>query len=543
VLNVLARARPRRALATALDRELTLPFLPALGGLLALVVVGFGVSYRSLLPLANGESPDALVVALPLVAVALLALTLAESTRHGNEVGINSVFALPLVLCFVILLLWLPSRYGSVYWNLRLDLLALPILVALGVLLLFGVPALLRSAGTFGLLALGWKPVFDKLVALTADPLARLDAVLVGALASPFAAHAHRIGQLFVVGPDGNRSIGVSSACVGLSAIFSMALVGAFVGRALQGSRRAKLLWLAAGVGLAFLANLVRMTVIVVIADRVGMGSAMSVFHATAGVALFAVVLLVMLLLLRRFHLRLAFPPLRKARPLRFKARGLAIVATLLVGLAALGAWTESGFGFYGPGSFVDTPALTANDLLPGGPGVRRYEQVHLPFIELLFGRDARSYQYDYAVANTTGIGAQVVIVPTLSQASSYGALDCFLFHRYHLYATHRVALKNGGTALVAAMRFSGDGDVSAISWLQPVQVDGKHAWRRTILLQYLDGRPVPDDFRPSLSRRVGNWLLNTLAPYGSTHPPARFVPTERELLAYANAFSVRSSA
>jgi hypothetical protein len=283
------------------------------------------------------------------------------------------------------------------------------------------------------------------------------------------------------------------------------------------------------------------MTVIVVVADRVGLGSAASVFHATAGVALFAVVLLVMLLLLGRFGLRLALPPVRDAKPLRFKARGLALVVAALVALAALGAWTESGFGFYGPGSFEDTPRLTADNLLPGGAGARRYEAVHLPFMEALFGGHARAYQYDYAVAHTTGIGAQVVVVPTLSQASSYGVLDCFVFHRYRIYASHRIALSNGGTALLVAMQLDGQ-DVATVSWLQPVQVDGRHAWRRTVLLQYLDGRPVKDAFRPSLSRRVGNWLLNTLAPYGSIHPPARFGPTDEELVAFANDFAVRDA-
>jgi exosortase len=541
VLGAFARVRPRGALATVLDRELTLPFLPALGGLLAFVVVGFGASYLSLLPFADGDSPDALVVAIPLVALVLMALTLAGATRHGHEVGINFVFAAPLMLLVVVLLLWLPPRYGSVYWNLRLDLLALPILVGVGVLLLFGVPALLRCGGAFGLLLLGWKPVLDKLVSLVADPLARLDAFLVGIAASPLAAHAHRIGQLFVVGPGGTRSVQLSTACAGLSALFSMLLVGAFLGQAVRGSRKARLAWLGAALGLVFLANLVRMTVIVVVADRVGLGSALTVFHATAGVALFAVCLFAMLLLLGRFGLVLALPQVRGARPLRFKARGAAFVATALLAVAAVGAWTESGFGFYGPGSFADTPALTAANLLPGNAAVRRYETVHLPFIEALFGHGARSYQYDYAVRRTTGIGAQVVVVPTLRQARSYGALDCFLFHRYHIYATHRVALTNGGTALLAAMKL-GDEDVSTISWLQPVQVDGRHAWRRTILLQYLDGRPVKDTFRPSLSRRVGNWLLNTLAPYGSISPPERFVQTEEELLAYANAFSVRNA-
>jgi len=542
VLHAHAPARTRRSLAVLLDRELTVPFLPVLGGLLLLVLVGFGVSYSSLLALADSESPDALLVALPVVGIVLLGLALAGSSRHGHEVGINLVFAAPVTMVFVVLLLWLPPRYASVYWVYRLDLLALPLLVAVAVLLLFGLPALLRSIAPFGLLLLAWQPVFDRIVALVADPLAHLDAALVGVLATPFAAHAHRTGQLFTVGPDGTRSVAISSACAGLAALLSMALVGAFLGRAVKGTRRAKLLWLAAGLALAFGLNLVRMTSIVVVADRVGLGSALSIFHATAGLALFAVALLAMLLLLPRFGLAIAPPSLRRAEPLRFKARSAALVATVLVGLAILGAWTESGFGFYGPGSFDGVPELTQANLLPGGGAVSRWHAEELPWIDVLFGKDASSWQYDYDVAGTTGIGAQIVVVPTLAQVASYGALDCFVFHRTELHSTRRVALRNGGTALLATMTSGGE-DISSISWSQPVRVDGEKAWRRVILFQYLDGKPQPDDFRPSLSRRVGNWLLNTLAPYGATQPPGKFRRTEQELLAFANAFSVRSVA
>lgn len=541
MLHATARPAPRRTLAATLDRELTLPFLPVLGGLLLLVLVGFGVSYSSLLPLADGESPDALLLALPVTGIALLGLALAGTSRHGHEVAINLVFAAPGSAVFVVLLLWLPPRYASVYWVYRLDLLALPILVAVGVILLFGLPALLRSVSAFGLLLLGWQPVFDRIVALVADPLAQADAVLVGVLARPFAAHAVRTGQLFTVGPHGDRSVAISSACAGLAALFSMLLVGAFLGRAVKGTRRAKLVWLATGVGLVLAVNLVRMTAIVVVADRAGLGPALSIFHATAGVLLFAVALAAMLALLPRFRLALALPQLRRAAPVRMKVRGVIGVGAALCTLALVGVWTESGFGFYGPGSFASTPVLTASNLLPGDRDVQRFHAEELPWVDVLFGHGARSWQYDYTIVGTTGIGAQVVVVPTLAQVASYGALDCFVFHRVTLRSTRRVPMRNGGTALLASMSVSRS-DIATISWAQPVRVDGHNAWRRVILFQYLDGKRVHDSFKPSLSRRLGTWLLNTLAPFGSTRPPQRFLQTERELLAYANAFAVRSA-
>ena len=113
------------------------------------------------------------------------------------------------VAAVVAVFLWLPPRYAIAYWVYRMDLLALPLLVAIAVVLLFGLPALLRSASAFGLFLLGWQPVFDRIVGLVAHPLAQADAFAVGLLAGPFTAHATRTGQFFAIGPNGSRSVAI----------------------------------------------------------------------------------------------------------------------------------------------------------------------------------------------------------------------------------------------------------------------------------------------------------------------------------------------
>src|SRR5688500_15603701 len=79
-----ARHLRRRAFALLSERELTLSFPRAMVALLVLGVVGAGISYRSVLSLASSESPDALLVAVPFVALALLAFSLRDLGRHGN---------------------------------------------------------------------------------------------------------------------------------------------------------------------------------------------------------------------------------------------------------------------------------------------------------------------------------------------------------------------------------------------------------------------------------------------------------------------------
>jgi len=532
-----AAATSRRALLAR--GELTLSFPAAIVAIAAAGLLASAASYRTLLPLTSSESPDALLVAFPIAALVLLAVRLAGQGRQGHELGINLVFAAPLALAYVLLLVWLPSRFANVYWVYRLDMLALPIIVAIATLLVFGLPALLRCSPAFLFFVVGWLPIFDRLVGLVAEPLAWLDTLAVRGLTAPLGGRVPWRDGSFVAA-HGER-LSISSACAGMTAVLSMVLVGTLALVALRGTTRARLTWLGAGIALVLAVNVARLVAVVCVARWRGTGAAFSVFHASAGELLFAGSFLALLLLAPRFGLTVALPSLRDARPVQLPRAKLAVVAALVATLAGLGAWTESGMGFPGPGSFRGTPSLRGDDLLPAVAGLRVEARERLRFVETLFGHGARAYEVQYGFGRSNGIGAQVVVVPSLTQVASYGALDCFLFHDYHVYSAHRRPLRNGGTAWLAALEI-GRRDVASISWYQPVRVDGQNRWRRVILYQYLTGRPVRDDFRPSLSRRVGTWLLNTLAPFGRTTPPDRFRATERELLAVANALSVRSS-
>jgi exosortase len=300
-----------------LARRVTVPYLGGLLAVLVLTAIAFAFSYGQLAPLAGSDSPESVLLLVPVAAFVMLAAKLAASSRHGDEAAVNVVFAFPFLLVLAALLVWLPVKLSYFYWVYRLDLLAVPTFLAAAVVLLFGLPALWAARAVFVLLLAGWPPVLDWIVRFLADPIATAQAAIVSGVLSPFHLDIHRFGQTFVFGSGKEApTLTVSSACSGLVGVFSMALLAGLVACFLNGSTRRKGAWIAVAVVLALLGNLVRLGALVVVGASWGLDDAVGVFHATAGVAIFVAVLVVALLLLRPFQLALPPIELRRADPL-----------------------------------------------------------------------------------------------------------------------------------------------------------------------------------------------------------------------------------
>src|SRR5438094_267878 len=89
-----------------------------------LIGVPAAFSYRQLAPLAGSDSPESVLLLVPVAAFVMLAAKLAASSRHGAEAAVNVVFAFPFLLVLAALLVWLPVKLSYFYWVYRLDLLA-----------------------------------------------------------------------------------------------------------------------------------------------------------------------------------------------------------------------------------------------------------------------------------------------------------------------------------------------------------------------------------------------------------------------------------
>jgi exosortase/archaeosortase family protein len=524
-LSAAGVALPR---ASSRPRRVSARFGSAFAVVAGAAALGFAHAYASLAPLAGSESPESLLLLVPLAAAYVLWRQLAHADRDGGELAVNLFLATPALIVLAALLLWFPPRLSYFYWVYRLDLLAVPFFVAFAVLLVFGATALWRARWAIVLLLLGWPPHLDAALRLDTARIALLQAELVGLL--PL--RAARTGTTFVVGHGAALTIG--APCAGLLGVVSMLLVGGVVVAYRDGPRRRKLAWLAGAVAVALAANVVRLALVVAVAAHAGVAQGFAIFHALAGPLLFALALLASLLLLDRVGL-----PARARREPRPRQRvelgpGTAAAVTAAIAATALvAAWTTA--AAQTPGLFRGVIALGRTDLLPTPAGYSTRGVNELASLGSLFGTGAQAQLAHIGDLRGDAVAAQVVVTPTYRQALRYGVLDCFVFHHDHVYATHVEPLVDGGSAMLTAVRLDG-ADVATLTWVQPALVDGRHAWRRVLLFSYLNGvAPQAHAARPASSLSVGSWLLDRFGPYGATTPPPRFRRVERGLVGLAD--------
>lgn len=510
-----------------MTRRFELPWALALLALGSLVIVGFGPSYAALSPLVGSDSPDFVLVLIPLLAFPQIALDLRAARRDGEELGVNLALAAPLFAFLATLLVILPAKLSYAYWLYRLDLLAVPVFVATAVLLLFGFPALWSARRGVLLLVLGWPPLVDTIIRATAVPLADAQAHIVRVLALPFGVAGS--GTQFVF-PDGHI-LSISTACAGLVGVFAGGAVGGVVALAADGPPLRRLGWFALVIGLALAGNAVRLAIVVVGGATVGTGTAFGLLHATVGMVVFAGSFGVALLLLPRFGLELHVPRSLKGTSLPLRRHGaasalgtLAVVALLALGLTASNVT---------PGLFNGVPALRGKQLLLAPKGWRVVASTPAPGLEQSFGGGTRAAIVHLSSGDAQGVAAQVIVTRSYRRAREYGVVQCFSFHHYAIKSTRYAALGRGGTAALVALDVGGSA-ISSASWIQPVTIDGQRAWRRVVLYEYAGKRSLAAAQAPGSAGSVSLWILNHLAPYGGSTPPVRFRHSEQQLLALA---------
>src|SRR5262249_25275928 len=102
-------------------------------------------------------------------------------------------------------------------------------------------------------------------------------------------------------------TMSVASACSGANGLVGFLLVGVAFLVVVEGSRWGKLLWLATGALLVWILNVGRFRLLCLAAKRGGERAAIAGLHPHVGLVVFTLAVGVMVLLMRRFGLRLKF--------------------------------------------------------------------------------------------------------------------------------------------------------------------------------------------------------------------------------------------
>jgi exosortase/archaeosortase family protein len=306
-------------------------------------VIAFNQTLRSSLRVLSVDSPLAYTGLVPGVAL-LVALTRPPSTtrshptrayqtRRDTRLGIACcAFAVAVSIAGT-------TGIGSAAWAWRVDVPAMAMFVAGGILVLFGRDELRRQRATVVILALAWPLPWALLFLRVLTPFTALTVAVVrgGLGVTHWAKRAGGSSTRFLMSGSSPYVIDVAPACSGIDGVVGFVLVSVAFGALIVGSRVRKALWLGAAVVLLWVLNAIRVLAIFGVAHEWGRRIAIDWLHPYAGIVMFNIALITMLALLGRFglHIRSTDTPSSVGHPGRLGVVVCIIVAALALAGAA----------------------------------------------------------------------------------------------------------------------------------------------------------------------------------------------------------------
>jgi len=513
-------AAPRSTLAEALRRHWRLVGVAAVG------IAPFG---PSILAMDDFLLADNALGYVPfMVPAAILVFWLKSRRPHPpqtRDVVLDCFFALPLLFGVAFILVVTPSSMSWYFWLNRVDLLALPLLVTAAAIIFLGYQQVLHAWAAFFLLFFVWPYPIVQLQQELVDPFVSATVWFaergVDFLALPYEAGAGSFVSTHLPA-DENYELVIGSVCSGTSIFIGFLLFGLVVQTLTQGTFRARSSWLGLGLLLAVLFNFIRVLVLLAVASQADLDLALDVVHPVLGLALFGVLLVLMLLLLRPLGLRwnidrsgehvLWQPTKGGGTPLRM-LYGFVAGFAILTGVLDVQAVDYS---FLGTGDGAPEIDVTSEQaILPQVPGWRLEHRAQVAWTDL-FGADSRGdiflYEHNEAL---TGVIVQTIVVSRRSTLDRYTIEQCVQFHGRKIEHLEYIALPYGVTGVLVHDTYNGIPS-SSLYWQLPVRVgDELHHVRIALLLDpeepsappLLDGPPVST----SLAGAVGIALANQL--------------------------------
>ncbi len=277
--------------------------------LIASIIIAYPFSLADLVRSMRFDTPLAYLGLVPLLALAIgwwrfRSTTTTSSAPTGWDVAAGGA-----LLCLAVLVSsGLPIALNSYAWSKRLDLLSLPVFAMGMVILLYGSRALDWAWSPLFYLCLVWTVPYDLLIGHVLVPLTDLTARVVGVVSErlPLGATVDSVDPtLFAIATaSGSQQVSIGSACAGFNSLVAWFLVGMAVCTMVTDVRRGsgavlrRVGWLALGLILTLVANVVRILGLFAVIHIASIGGAFDTDHALLGMLLFATVALTMLVML-----------------------------------------------------------------------------------------------------------------------------------------------------------------------------------------------------------------------------------------------------
>lgn len=496
-------------MTAATATQAVVPAIRRLPGRAMLLVLAVAVAYHySLLSLARGltlQTPLAYLGLVPFIALIIgsfHAIRWRATSPYDLRLDftLGRLFGLALVILAIGIAVVVPRTSGIDFWLLRVDILSMPVFVAGIVALLYGVRRLwtLRFAVLFLLLA--WPAPYLAFMAdtMAASVTATVRVLSVIAIVLPLATPVGGSDGLFLIG-QGDQAIpvAIASACSGVNSIVGFGLVGLSLFAVVRGPLARRLVWLVAGVALTWVLNLLRIEVIF-LAGAVGSPQlALNVLHPVAGLVVFNVGLLIMVLVVERFGLRVSLndvessretrPPLVLAPPHRVRS------TVAVVGAAALTmAVVNASYAAFRPiGGDQGLPTISG--FQPGRAWVEEWSSRKVADYthgRQFFGDDSTWSRSVYTALPDAVMRANVpVYVDVISTTDAaalagYSVESCYAFHGYIVESAAQVSLSGGLSGVLRSYADPRGGtDWTILAWEWPTDREGAVRYERVVLL------------------------------------------------------------
>lgn len=450
------------------------------------------------------DTPLAYLPLLPLFAAGVAYFTVRRyrgAPEPSRDRHLDLVIGIPILAVAAALITIIPTLASTYYWTDRADVLSLAFFVAGSVILLYGTTWFWRLRSALLFLVLMWPALYLHVLSGVLQSFTK-------ATNTALASVVQHVGALgvTVAGGEGNLSlqplhdgapilINVGTACSGANSVLGFALIGGAMLTVMRGGFIRKGLWLATGLVLCFLLNIVRLLSILGLA-RIGHPDlALGGYHAVIGLVLFSVATTVMLTLLGRFGLTVrepvqAVPSVPEMAVLRHWTRrraaslgaGVAVVAFLFAADAQLAPYAA-----FADGSGVATVAAFPSSTL-SKDWVTSFVATY-PWAKQYFGENSTFDRYMVTSARGGPLYADVVRTDDRSSLDAYNLQNCFLFHDYNISTSRRIDLGNGVTGLL--LNYTDPATRArwaTVSWAWPVQFKDKTYYERIALTSSLYG-------------------------------------------------------
>lgn len=478
------------------------PIIPRAAAVGVACIAAYHYSLATLMGDAAAQTPLAYLSLVPIVALVLIPaqLRLRSPEPDIHDRYLDYMLGLLFLFLSLTIVLVVPARLSTFFWQWRLDLISLPLFAAGAIALVFGSRVLWALRLPIVFLLLAWPAPYQLLLGswlsgFTAVTLAVVRTLLRAIpLATPVPGGD---GSLFAVqSGSGHFVVAVASACAGANSLIAFLLAGIALLSLVRGGALARLLWLAAGLALVWAVGVVRILAILGAGHAFGEPFALDVLHPIAGLLAISASVLVMVLLLPAFRLQLRIPARAQDQlPRRLPVRHARVALTLVAVAAVLAGVANLQLRQYRAlaedlGSTRLQPTALSQVLVPGWAATRIDDY---GWARQYFGPDSSWVRYLYtwqpeeaavsASQSVLPVTIDLISTSNLEALSRYGVEACFRAHDDQVLEQRRVDLGAGVVGRAVAYRSPSLGrDWVAVYWEWPVRTSTGERYQRIVL-------------------------------------------------------------